>query len=135
MIELSNSNAQVLAAGQSATFDLVILHSGCGECHRPNSGSIELAQRNAIYEASFNCNIGGVVAGDAQISLTVNGSPLNETTSKVVSAAAGDLQNVSASTFIRTFCCGNNSILLTNTGTTDINLDANPRLSVKKIYI
>lgn len=91
MIELTNSTAQVLAAGQSATFDIEILRTGCAECHRPNTGSIGLNQRNAVYEASFNCNIGGVAAGDAQIALTLNGAPLNETTAKVVTAAAGDL--------------------------------------------
>lgn len=134
MIELTNSTDQTLAPGQSATFDTVILHTGCAECHRNNSGSISLTQNNAIYEVSFNCNIGATAAGDGTIGITLDGSPLTETNSIVVTAAAGDLQNVSASTFVKTCCCGNgDNVLLTNNGTTSINLGANPRLSVKRI--
>ena len=134
MIELSNTNAQVLAAGQSVIFDMVLLHTGCGECHRQNSGSINLAQKNAIYEVSYNANIGSTATGDAQLAITLDTAPLPETTGKVVTAAAGDLQNVSASTYIKTCCCnGANTILLTNTGTTEINVDASGRLSVKRV--
>lgn len=134
MIELSNTNAQVLAAGQSVIFDTILLHTGCGECHRPNSGSVSLARKNAIYEISYNANIGGTAAGDAQLAITLDSSPLLETTGKVVTMTAGDLQNVSASTFVQTCCCNAaNSILLTNTGTTEINVDVSSRLSVKRI--
>lgn len=134
MIELSNTNAQELAAGQSAIFDIIILHTGCAEYHRQNSGAINLTQKNAIYEVSFNCNIGGVAAGDGQIAITLDGSPLLETTALTVVAAAGDLVNVSGSTFVQTCCCGNpGTILLTNTGTEAINLGDHPRLSVKRI--
>lgn len=134
MIVLSNSNAQVLAAGQSATFNIVILHTGCGECYRQNSGSVNLTQKNAVYMLGYNCNIGGVAAGEAQIAMSLDGSPLLETTGKTVSAAAGDLQSVSGETFVKTCCCGfAGTVTLTNTGTTEINLDANPRLSVKRV--
>lgn len=134
MIELSNTNAQVLAAGQSVIFDTVLLHTGCGECHRPNSGSVNLAQKRAIYEISYNANIGGTAAGNAQLAITLDSSPLPETTGKTVSAAAGDLQSVSGSTFVQTCCCNAaNSILLTNTGTTEINVDISSRLSIKRI--
>lgn len=134
MIELSNSNAQVLSAGQSMAFDLVLLKVGCAECHRNNSGAINL-RNNKIYEVSFNCNIGATAEGqNAQLAITLDGSPLQETTVIVPTAAAGDLTNVFASTFISTCCCeGNNTVLLTNTGTTDINVAAYPRFSSKKI--
>ena len=134
MIELSNTNAQVLAAGQSAVFNSVILHTGCAECHRNNTGAINLTQKNAIYEVSFNCNIGATTAGDtAEIGITLDGSPLQETNSKVVTAAVGDLQNVSAETFINTCCCGgSNTVSLTNLGTTEITIDEYPRISVKR---
>lgn len=133
-MNFSNTNAQVLAAGQSVIFDIPLLHTGCGECHRPNSSAVFLAQKKAIYEVSFNANIGGTAAGDAQLAITLDGAPLQETTAKVVTATAGDLQNVSASTFIQTCCCNvPNSILLTNTGTTEINVDVSGRLSVKRI--
>ncbi len=134
MIVLSNSDAQVLAAGQSATFNAVLLHTGCGECYRQNSGSINLVQNNAIYEVGYNCNIGGTAEGDAQIAISLDGTPLLETTQKVVSASAGDLEGVSASTYVKTCCRGFAGVItLTNTGTTAINLDKNPKLSVKRV--
>lgn len=134
MIELSNTNAQVLAAGQSAIFNLTLLHTGCAECHRTNSGAVLLSQRNAIYDISFNANIGATTAGTpAQIAVTLDGSPLQETTAIVPTAAAGDLTNVSASTFVKTCCGGINSVLLTNTGTEEINFAENGRLSIKRI--
>lgn len=135
MIELSNTNAQTLTAGQSATLDTVLLHTGCAECHRQNSSVINLAQKNAIYEITFNCNIGATTAEDtATLAITLDGAPLQETTVISTTEAAGDLQNVSAGTFVKTCCCGSsNSILLTNIGTTAINIGAYPRLSVKRI--
>ena len=135
MIELSNTNAQVIPAGQSVIFDKILLHTGCAECSMPNSGFIGLTQRNAIYEISFNGNIGATTAGGtAQVAITFGGAPLLETTSKTISAAAGDLQNVSASTFVKTCCFGmGGTVLLTNTGTADLNFDANGRISVKRI--
>lgn len=134
MIELSNLNDQTLAANQSVVFDIEILHTGCAECHRPNTGSIALTQKNAIYEVSYNGNIGATTAGSpAQIAIALNGSPLLETTAIVPTAAAGDLTNVSAETFIPTCCCNvANSITLTNTGTDPITFAANGRLSVKR---
>ena len=51
------------------------------------------------------------------------------------SDSAGDLINVSGSTFIKVPCVNNLtfSVLLTNTGTTELNIDANTRLSIKRI--
>ena len=91
--------------------------------------------QSAIYWVNFNSNIGGVAEGDAQISITLNGSVLPETTAKTVTAVAGDLINVSGSTFIKVPCVNNLtfSVLLTNTGTTELNIDANTRLSIKRI--
>lgn len=134
MIELSNMNAQVLAAGQSVTFDTVLLHTGCAECHRSNSSVINLTQRNAIYEISYNANIGTVAAGTGEISVTIDGDTLGGTTAIVNTITAGNLTNVSASRWLKTCCCRvPNSVLLTNTGTTDINIGEKPRFSIKRI--
>ena len=100
------------------------------------SSFVNLTKRNMIYEVSFSCNIGATAPGDGQIGLTLNGSPLQETTAIVVTAAAGDVQNVSGSIFIKTCCCDSlNSISLTNTGTTEINVAVSPRLSVKPLRL
>ena len=79
----------------------------------------------------------------SSINQNMNNSPLNnifqvigpETTAKTVTAVAGDLINVSGSTFIKVPCVNNLtfSVLLTNTGTTELNIDANTRLSIKRI--
>lgn len=133
MIELSNSNAQTLSAGQSAVFDTVILHTGCTECYRKNSGAVNLTRKNTVYEISFSCNIGTTAAdGTGEIGITLDGSPLPETIGIVSTVAGGDLNSVSGETFVKTCCCGGtNTIMLTNTGTADINVAANPRLSIK----
>ena len=134
MIVLSNTNAQVIPAGQSATFNVVILHTGCEECHYPYSGSVELTQHNAIYEFDFNANIGATEAGDAQMALCINGSPHLETTVTVPTQTAGDIQNVAAGTSRKTCCCGfPGSITLVNTGTTEINMGVNPKIRVRRI--
>ncbi len=134
MIELSNPNAQTLSENQSVIFTSTLLHTGCAECHRTNSASVNLIRKNAIYEISFNCNIGATAADtDAEISVVVDGSPLLETTSIVPTAAGGDLQNVSAATYVQTCCFPNVIVTLTNTGTAPINIGANPRLTVKRV--
>lgn len=135
MILLSNSTEQTLDPGQSATFDTVIMHTGCAECHRANSGAVNLKANNAIYEIKFTGNIGAATAGDdAQLAITVDSSPLLETTMIHPTAAAGDLNNVSCDTALRTCCCaGAETALVTNTGSTQLNLGANPLFFIKRV--
>lgn len=64
MILLTNTIAQTIEPGDSVTFDEVILHSGCGECHRKGSGSVKL-RCNGVYELHFSANIGGETAATA----------------------------------------------------------------------
>ena len=134
MIVLSNTIAQTLAPGQSLTFDTVMMHTGCAECHRNNSGAVILRAEKAIYEIQFGANIGAEAPGDAQLSIGVSGVPLPETTMISATAAAGDLNNVSADTAVRT-CCGSGgeSVVITNTGTTTITVGANPCLFIKRV--
>ena len=134
MICLSNSNAQTLAVGQSLIFNTEILHTGCAECYQPNSGTVNLAAKNAIYEIHFSANIGSTTeAEQAQLAININGSPMAETTMISTTAAAGDINNVSTSTLIKTCCCGANFITVTNTGTTTVNVESNPCLYVKRV--
>ena len=134
MIVLSNSNAQTLLPGQSATFNVVVLHTGCGECYRPNSGVVNLAGKGSIYEISFGGNIGTETAGDAaQLAIALDNSPLLETTMISTMAAVGDLNNVSRGTYVKTCCCNSaNAVTVINTGSTTVNLDANPLLKIKR---
>ena len=75
MIVLSNSTEQTLSPGQSLTFDLVKLHTGCAERHRPGTGSVKL-RCNGVYEVYFGGNIGGHASGLAQLLVELCGDPL-----------------------------------------------------------
>lgn len=133
MLAVSNSTVQTLNPGQSSAFDTVLLHTGCAECYNPTTGLIGLKAGNAIYDISFDANIGGTEAGDAQIGITIDGEPIKQTIAMVVTATAGDLQHVSGGIFLPTCCPMPNVVRLTNTGTTEINLGANPVVRIKRI--
>lgn len=133
MIVLSNSIAQTISPGQSATFDTVILNTGCAECFRKNSGAVRLRFKDAIYNVSFGGNIGAVAPGAAQIAIAFDNSPMLETTMISQTGAAGDLNNVKTETAVKTCCCDGGAITVINTGTADITLGANPNLYIKRI--
>ncbi len=132
MIILTNVASQVLSPGQSLTFDTEILHTGCSECHRINSGAVTLRQQQAIYEVHFGANIGAEAPGVAQLAIEVNGSPLVETTMTSVTAASGDINNVSRDTAVRTCCCGPETVTIANTGETSVIVET-PSLFIKRI--
>lgn len=130
MIVLTNLTEQTLAPGQSLIFDEVILHSGRGECHRRNTGTIGLRANCGVYSVSYGANIdGATAAAPVQLSLQLNGSTLPETTA--ISAAAG-FNNVSRSTIVKNCCDGGNRIALVNTGTTPVVVGANSVLTVAR---
>lgn len=133
MIELSNTTAQTITAGQSLTFDTVILKSGCAEAHRTNSGIITLRADCAIYEIHFAANVSGTTAGPVQLAIALDGEPLVETTMINSIGTAGDLENAATATLVRTGCgcCGR--ITVKNTGTSDVVIGANPALFVKRV--
>lgn len=133
MYELSNTTEQTLQTGQSATFDTVILRSGCSESHRMNSGIITLRGRCAIYEVHFAANISGTAAGPVQLAITLDGEPLVETTMVSTVGAAGDLNNVATATLVRTGCDCCARVAVENTGTTPVILGANPAFFVKRV--
>lgn len=134
MIELSNTTAQTINAGQSLTFDTVILRTNsCAEAHRTNSGAITLRCAPAIYEVHFNANISGTAAGPVQLAIALDGEALPETTMINTIGTAGDLENASATTLVRTTCgcCGRVTVM--NTGTEPVVVGANPTFYVKRI--
>lgn len=134
MIILTNSSSLTLGPGQSATFDTVLLHTGCAECFRTGSGTVMLTARNAIYNISAGGNIGATEVGNANLTVFLNSSPMTETSMNSATAAVGDTNNVSRETGVRTCCCGNvsDAITLTNNGETTIVLE-NPILMIKRV--
>lgn len=130
MIELSNTTAQTLAPGQALTFDTVILNTGCGECHRTNSGIVTL-RKIGIYEVHFSANISGTAAGQVQLVIELDGEPLPETLMTNAIAAAGDLENAATATLVRT-CSGRLSVV--NPSATESTLvGANPAFYIKRV--
>lgn len=133
MIVLTNTTAQTVEPGQALTFDEVILHTGCGECHRPGSDAVKL-RANGIYEASFSANISSATAGTAvQLALAIGGEQLRETTMISTPAAADALDSVSTDTAIKNSCGDYDRVTVVNTGTAPVTVGANPVLFIKRI--
>lgn len=132
MIILSNSIAQTIEPGQSATFDTIILKTGCSECFRNGSGAVILKKSPAIYEVEFGGNIGSDTVGSVQLSIGLNNSPMGETTMIYAVSAANDLNSVSRSTSVNTCGCGCETISIINNGTEAVTLGAKPLLRVKR---
>ena len=137
MIIVSNTAQVVLTPGQSLTFNNVIWKSGCAEAFRNSSSFVRIGK--GIYELSFNGNITNAAAATAvQIAIAVDGSALPETTMTSTPSAINALNNVSADTIIgnQPVCCQPSSsvtITVVNTGTTDVTIAPNAKLSVKRI--
>lgn len=129
MIVLSNTTAQTIRPGAAATFDVVKLHTGCGEFHRTGSGSVHL--RAGLYAFDFTGNVGGAAGTQPNLAIAVDGEPLPETTMTATTALGTDVYNVHSST---KFCSRFNgaSVTVVNTGTTPVTLAANPALVVKR---
>lgn len=132
MIILTNNASLELNPGQSLTFNTDILHSGCAECHRTGSGAVTLRMQQAIYDIFFKANIGATAAGDAQLTLFLNGSPMPETTMISDTAAAGDVNNVACETGVRTCCCGPETLTIVNNGETTVVVEQ-PLLKIKRV--
>ena len=140
MIVASVNANQVVTPNQKVIFNQLRWKSGCAESFRNPGSSILIA--NGIFEVSFSGNVSGAAAGTpVQIAISADGSALLETTMISTPAAAGDFNNVSASTIIGTqnqCCCnspsfGSLSIEVTNTGTVDVTIAANSSIRIKRI--
>lgn len=133
MIVLSNTTAQTLTPGQSITFNDVVLHTGCAECHRANTGSVKL-RANGAYEINFSGNVSSPTAAtQVQLTVQLGGANLPETQMISTPSAASSLNNVSTSTIVKN-CCGDyDRITVVNTGASDINIAANPVLTIKRL--
>lgn len=130
MIILSNTVEQTVAPGQPITFDTVVMHTGCAECHRAGTGSIKM-RKQGYYVISFKAN----VSGTAPVSLAVEtgGEPLPETVMVTTPATATSLMNVSCETVYGN-CCGDyDRVTVVNTSTTDITVGAGPCLFVRRV--
>lgn len=132
MILLSNNATQTIAPGESITFDLELLHTGCSECHRQGSPAVKL-RKQGIYELHFNGNIGATAVGTAALQMEAGGEAIADTSMIATVGTVGALYNVSATTLIKN-CCGDyDRITVTNVGTTTITLAPNSAFFAKRV--
>lgn len=129
MIVLSNTAAQTIQPGAAAAFDVVELHTGCGEFHRTGSGSVRL--RAGPYAFDFTGNVGGAAGTQASLAIAVDGDTSLDTAMTETIALATDVHDVHASTK----SCdrfGGSTVTVVDTGSTPVELAANPALAVKR---
>lgn len=147
MIVLSNSAVEVIPVGGTVTFNLKVAHTGCdengcrgAEYHRQGSGVVRLRGRNnrcnlkSIFDLSFNGNVTSGTAGtEVQLAMTVDGTPLAETTMIETIGTADSYQNLGARTYL-SVCPGEDVTLsVTNTGTEPVTVDANAAFTARRI--
>lgn len=133
MIVLSNTTEQVVQPGQAITFNTVVLHTGCGECHRPGSSSVKM-KANGIYELSFSGNIGSAVEGTtAFLALAVGGEILPETRMISETSTENELNNVATKTAVKNCCCDYDRVTVVNTGINPVNIGENPSFYIKRV--
>lgn len=133
MIVLSNSTAQTVAVGGVITFDTVVLHAGCSECHRANTGSVKL-RANGIYDVSFSGNITALTGTDpVRLAMSLGGEVLPETTMIFTPSGTGVVNNVAARTLVKN-CCGDyDRISVTNNGAGAVVVSPNASLVIKRV--
>lgn len=132
MIILSNDAEQIVQTNQPVTFNKVVLHTGCGECHR-NSSSVVHLRTNGIYELQFSANIADDATTTGQLELIIKAGDvqLPETNIKSTPSASGAFNNVSASTAIDNKYRYYDSITVINLGPA-VTIDAGVKLFVKR---
>lgn len=131
MLVLSNNASQTLAPGQAMVFNTTVLKSGCGECHRANTGSVKLTNRGT-YRVSFAANVAGAAAA-LQLNIALGGSALPETTMISTPASSDVFNNVATATAVSNCCCDFSRITVVNTGTTEIIVGPNPALVINRV--
>lgn len=133
MIVLSNSTEQTLLAGQSLTFDIVPLRTGCAESHRSGSGSVKL-RCPGVYDIHFSANVSGTVANTpVELSIELGGDELRETTMISTPSAVDVFNNIATHTYVKNCPNDYDRITVTNTGTSDVVVAANANLSIGRL--
>lgn len=132
MILLSNTTAQLLQPGQSITFDKVILHHGCGECHNEQLPKTVKLRKQGVYTLHFSANITSATAGDAlQLAIAAGGQPLVETAMNTTPSTANALRNVSTGTYFENCCSDMNRLSVINTGATAVTVAPNTSFMIE----
>lgn len=134
MILLSNLTTRTLAPGQALTLDkLFKTKNGC-ECFNPQAPTSVKLCSPGTYEVSFSANITNPTGTDTvQLAIAIGGQPLAETYMNSSPAAAGRLNNVAKTTFVRNCCCDLDRISIINTGTVPVAVAPNGSLAIHRL--
>lgn len=122
MIEVSNTQVQIVQPGQAIVFDQVITKTNCC-CFRKNAPRVKL-NRKGLHKITANGNIGTVTGtGQVEIAIQLSGMTLPETISRTTSVVEGFTNNVTAITTVD-ICCGNyDTVTVVNTSDVPITVD------------
>lgn len=132
MIELTNTTAQTIQPGGAVTFDKVLLKTGCGECFNAMLPTSVKLRSNSIYDVEFNGNITGAANAILQLAIAVANRPMPQTVMNAVPAAADNLVNVSAGTYVKDCCCDLDRISIVNSGTTPVTIAPNSSFRIAR---
>lgn len=139
MIELTNSQVQIIPVGGTATFNVVVVKSGCAERHRAGSGQIDLVALGR-HLATFSGNISvptGETVGEVALAISQEGETRQGTVMRATPAAVNEYFNVSTQTYVDVYsnctgsaCC--QTISVKNVGTIPVQLD-NPNFTAVRV--
>lgn len=133
MIELSTTTTQTLSPGQALDFDSTVLKTGCAESHRQNSSVLTVKAKCAVYELHFSANVSGTAAGPVQLSIALDGEPLQEATVISTVTTAADPNAVATATLVRTEGCCCSRVSIVNSGTSDVVVSPGANIFVKRV--
>lgn len=134
MIELINTVAQTVAAGQSVVYDTTAVKGGCAERHRPGSAQLVL-MKPGRYLVGFSGNIavptGGTV-GEISLAVTYDGEVMTGSTMRVTPAAVEEYFNVSTQHYVDVFCNCCVTVAVQNTSGIPVLVD-NPNITAVRV--
>lgn len=135
MVEISNTNAQVIQPGQAVTFNRIVVRSGNGECFNNQLGKFVKLRSNGCWTISFSGNVTSPTAGAAtQMAIAIAGQPLIETAMNRTITTANNLENISTKTAYKVCCCDLNQVSIINSGTVPVTLAPNSAFLIERKF-
>lgn len=139
MIELTNSQVQIIPVGGIAIFNITSIKSGCAERHRSGSGQIDLVA-SGRHLVAFSGNVSvptGETVGEVALAISQDGEAIQGTTMRATPAAVNEYFNVATQTYVDVYgnctggtCC--QTVAIKNVGTIPVQLD-NPNFTTVRV--
>lgn len=128
MIEIIETDIQLVNIGQNVLFPQTAVKGGCAERHRAGSGLVTLLKQGR-YLVTFSGNIAvpaGQTVGEVSIGISRGGEVIPGTTMRATPAAVDQYFNVSAQTYVDVYCGCCENVSVENNGIIPVNVqDAN----------